>query len=89
MFALDVHNSSPSNNLSWIKKEFTEPYHSLLNYWLLVDSGRGSVVSCCVSIGEPVSLIDSYKPTIISKALVNAVDHTCRHECEKVIEEWD
>lgn len=54
---LGLHNTGPVNSQLWLRKEFTGPYPSLLNYCTLMDSGEGAVtVFSCGPKGEPTML---------------------------------
>ena len=39
----DLHKAGPVNNLARVGEGLMRPYPLLLNYWLLIDSGRGDV----------------------------------------------
>lgn len=49
-----LHKTGPAHSHSWMEEELIESYPFLLSYWLLMDSGKGTIiVFSYVSTEEP------------------------------------
>lgn len=83
---LGLHKTDPILRQLWVG-EGTWVYLSLLNYWPLVEPGRGVViVFCCILPASHQSLLDNSKPMVAQTALAKLNgSKTQRHECGKGI----